>query len=134
MVNLFPRIQNELPKNLAESWHRARDIMGTDKIEHNIMRSKITSRHLTLLKEMHDIIDKSNLDEKLKKRFEKIEPEYHKLACERGAIIEDIVCIERNEESHFLFEDADFSLVTIKQLIRQGQEDAERILNEQGCR
>jgi len=128
MVNLFPRIQNELPKNLAESWHRARDIMGTDKIEHNIMRSKITSRHLTLLKEMHDIIDKSNLDEKLKKRFEKIEPEYHKLACERGAIIEDIVCIERNEESHFLFEDADFSLVTIKQLIRQGQEDAERIL------
>jgi NTE family protein len=78
---------------------------------------------------MHDIIDESNLEEKLKKRFEKIEPEYHKLAGERGAIIEDIVCIERSEDSHFVLEDADFSLVTIKQLIRQGQEDAERILN-----
>jgi NTE family protein len=78
---------------------------------------------------MHDIIDESNLEEKLKKRFENIEPEYHQLAGERGAIIEDIVCIERNEESHFVLEDADFSLVTIKQLIRQGQEDAERVLN-----
>jgi len=129
MVNLFPRIQNELPKNMFESFHRARDIMGTDKAEHNVRMSKFVSRHLALLKEMHDIIDKSNLDEKLKKRYEKIESEYHKLACERGAIIEDIVCIERNEESHFLFEDADFSLVTIKQLIRQGEEDAERVLN-----
>jgi len=55
-------------------------------------------------------------------------------ASDRGAIIEDIVRIERNEESHFIFEDADFSLVTIKQLIRQGQEDAERILNEKGGR
>jgi NTE family protein len=129
MVNLFPRNQNELPKNMFESLHRARDIMGTDKIEHDIRMSKITSRYLTLLKEMHDIIDQSNLEEKLKKRFEKIEPEYHTLAGERGAIIEDIVCIERNEESHFVLEDADFSLVTIKQLIQQGQEDAERTLN-----
>jgi NTE family protein len=129
MVNLFPRFQKELPKNMFESLHRARDIMGTDKIEHDISMSKISSRYLILLKEMHDIIDESNLEEKLKKRFEKIEPEYHKLAGERGAIIEDIVCIERSEDSHFVLEDADFSLVTIKQLIRQGQEDAERILN-----
>ncbi len=134
IVNLFPRIHNELPKNMSESWHRARDIMHTDKTGHNVRMSKTISRYLALLKEMHDIIDKSNLDEKLKKRFEKIEPEYHKLACDRGAIIEDIIRIERKEESHFIFEDADFSLVTIKQLIRQGQEDAERILNERGGR
>ncbi len=134
IVNLFPRIHNELPKNMSESWHRARDIMHTDKTGHNVRMSKTISRYLALLKEMHDIIDKSNLDEKLKKRFEKIEPEYHKLASDRGAIIEDIVRIERNEESHFIFEDADFSLVTIKQLIRQGQEDAERILNEKDGR
>jgi len=134
IVNLFPRIHNELPKNMSESWHRARDIMHTDKTEHNVRMSKIISRYLALLKEMHDIVDKSNLDEKLKKRFEKIEPEYLKLAGERGAIIEEIIRIERKEESHFIFEDADFSLVTIKQLIRQGQEDAERILNEKGGR
>jgi len=91
IVNLFPRIHNELPKNMSESWHRARDIMHTDKTGHNVRMSKTISRYLVLLKEMHDIIDKSNLDGKLKKRFEKIELEYHKLACDRGAIIEDIV-------------------------------------------
>jgi len=54
--------------------------------------------------------------------------------CERGAIIEDIIRIERKEESHFIFEDADFSLVTIKQLIKPGQEDAEKILREKESR
>ncbi len=134
IVNLFPRTHNELPKNMSESWHRARDIMHTDKTEHNMRMSRIISRYLHLLKEMHGIIVSCNPDENMKKRFEKIEPEYRKLAGERGAIIEDIIRIERKEESHFIFEDADFSLVTIKQLIKQGQEDAEKILREKESR
>lgn len=113
---------------MSESWHRARDIMHTDKTEHNMRMSKIITRYLALLKEMHDIISTINLDEKAKARLEKIEPEYHKLACERGAIIEEIIRIERREETHFLFEDADFSLATIKQLIKQGEEDAENVI------
>ena len=36
--------------------------------------------------------------------------------------------IERPEKTHFLFEDADFSVATIKKLIRQGEEDTERVL------
>jgi NTE family protein len=35
---------------------------------------------------------------------------------------------ERPEKTHFLFEDADFSVATIKKLIRQGEEDTERAL------
>jgi len=38
------------------------------------------------------------------------------------------VRIERPEKTHFLFEDADFSVATIKKLIRQGEEDTERVL------
>ena len=61
-------------------------------------------------------------------KLKNLEPEYFKLASERGAIIEEIIKIERNEESHFIFEDADFSKSTIKQLINQGQKDAEKVL------
>jgi NTE family protein len=38
------------------------------------------------------------------------------------------VTIERPEKAHFLFEDADFSVATIKKLIKQGEEDTERAL------
>jgi NTE family protein len=57
-----------------------------------------------------------------------IEKEYNKLAYQRGAVIQDIVRIERTEESRFLFEDADFSFETIKKLITQGYNDAEKAL------
>ena len=127
IISLFPKNHDELPKDMSESWHRARDIMHTDKTEHNVRMSKIISRYLKTLKEMHDIISNSTLNEKQKQRFEKIESEYHKLACDRGAIIQKITKIERQEESHYLFEDADFSLVTIKQLIEQGSIDAEKV-------
>jgi len=128
IVNLFPRTQEELPENLFDSWHRARDIMHTDKTEHNIKMSKVISRYLTLLREMHDMLCNVKLDDKMKELFKEIEKEYHKLADERGAIIEQITRIERNEDIHFLFEDADFSINTIKKLISQGERDTEHIL------
>jgi NTE family protein len=80
---------------------------------------------------MHDFIESSNPNEKAKKEFEKIESEYDKLACQRGAIIREIIRIKRQEEegSHFLFENADFSLATIKQLISDGAKDAEKVLS-----
>jgi len=128
IVNLFPREHHELPNNMWEAWHRARDIMHTEKTEHNVRMSKVITRYLGLLKQMHDIIDSADLDEQSRSRFEKLDSEYHKLAEERGAIIQKIVRIERTEESHYLLEDADFSVSTIKNLIKQGEMDAEKIL------
>ena len=61
-------------------------------------------------------------------RFDKMELEYNKLVRRRGAIIKEIVRIERPEKAHFLFEDADFSVATIKKLIKQGEGDTERAL------
>jgi len=128
IVSLFPRNHDELPKNMFESWHRARDIMHTDKTNHNVRMSKIISRHLKILKEMYDIISNSNLDEKQKQRFAKMESEYHKIACDKGAIIQKIIRIERQEDSHYIFEDADFSLASINRLIKQGSDDAQNAL------
>ncbi|MDE1765628.1 MAG: patatin-like phospholipase family protein [Thaumarchaeota archaeon] len=128
IISLFPKIHEELPKNMFEAWHRARDLMHVDKTDHSVMMSKVISRYLVLLKEMHDIIGHVPLDDKMKTRFGKLEPEYHKLAKERGAIIKEVIRIERKEESFFIFEDADFSLTTIRKLIEQGEKDAERVL------
>ena len=85
-------------------------------------------KYLLLLKEMHEIISSVKLDQEMEKRFRKIEGEYYKLAEERGAVIEDITRIERAEDLHFIFEDIDFSVATIKNLIKQGEEDAEGAL------
>jgi len=128
LVNLFPHDQEDLPSNMQEAWHRARDIMHTDKTDQTIRMSRIISRYLTIIKKMHDLLESAPLDEKNKAKFHDLETEYHKLACERGAIIQEVARIERKEESHFLFEDADFSRDTIKKLIRDGEEDAKRIL------
>jgi len=130
IVNLFPHLQEELPENLLDIWHRARDIMHTDKTDNNVRMSRVISRYLLLLREMHDIISNAELDKELHERFTKIEPAYHKIADARGAIIDDITRIERTEDTHFLFEDADFSLTTIKKLIRQGEDDTEKALIE----
>lgn len=128
IVNLFPRRQDEIPKNIMESWHRARDIMHTDKTDHTVRMSRVISRQISLIKEMHDIIESSNLDKGGEEKFSLLKLEYHRLACERGAIIRQIIRIERKEDFHFLFEDADFSIATIKQLIKNGEEDAENAL------
>jgi NTE family protein len=130
IVNLFPHVQEELPENMFDIWHRARDIMHTDKTDSNVRLSKAISGYLLLLREMHDILSNAPLDKELHERFTKIEPDYHKLADARGAIIDEITKIERSENVHFLFEDADFSLATIKSLIKQGEEDAEKVIVE----
>jgi NTE family protein len=77
---------------------------------------------------MHDILSNVPLDQESQSRFMKIEREYHRVAQERGAIIDEIVKIERSEDLHFIFEDADFSQTTIKKLISQGERDAEKVL------
>jgi NTE family protein len=77
---------------------------------------------------MHEKIIKSS-DEKTISKFKELsEDEYDKLVQQHGVIIRDVVRIERSEDTHFLFEDVDFSFDTIKHLIKQGEQDAEDTL------
>lgn len=128
LVNLFPENQEAIPTNLQESWHRARDIMHTAKTGQTVKLSKIISRHLLIIKKMYEIIQSSSLDENNRKNFEELQPEYQKLARAHGGIIKQIVRVDRNENTHFLFEDVDFSLQTIKNLISAGEKDAMQAL------
>jgi NTE family protein len=124
---LFPRKQEKLPNNMSETWHRARDIMFIDKSTHKVIQhSETLKKYTATMEEMYDIISNSRLDEKEKTRFKKVEQEYNNLVHLRGALIDQIISIKRKERSggHYLL-DADFSLASIKELIRQGEEDAE---------
>lgn len=135
LVNVFPTVQKDIPQDIVGAWHRARDIIYSDKTENSLRLSTTISRYLSLLREMHDLLlisdikIKGNNDAKLKDRLDKMEMEYDEIACQRGAIIKEIVRIQRQEKIHFLFEDADFSIKTIKELIKQGEADAQRALS-----
>jgi len=47
IVDVFPREQKELPTNMVEVWHRARDIIFMDKTNTNIEMLKIRERYLS---------------------------------------------------------------------------------------
>lgn len=130
LVDLFPHEQHDLPRNMVEVWHRARDITHVDKILYTLHMSKMINRQLGLIRNMYEILDKSSLDENSRTKFSNIQKEYHEIAQERGAIIDQIVRIQRKEDSHFLFEDADFSITTIKNLMEQGERDTILALSE----
>jgi len=132
LVDLFPHIQEKLPKDMEEVWHRARDIMFFDKVEHTLRVSNMLKRYLALLGEMHEItmnyLDSGKADDNMKQKIFDVEKIYHKLTVERGGIIRDIVRIERKEDSPYLFEDSDFSLATIEKLIRTGEDDGNKAI------
>ena len=131
----FPHHQErKLPNNFAEAWHRARDILFIDKSTHQLETSNMLKEIFPVLEEMHDIVTNAKIqDEKLKKRFNEVEKDYKSIINKRGSIISELIQIRRNEDEkseHFLLEDWDFSLATIKELISQGEEDAERTLQD----
>ena len=131
IVDVFPRIQNELPSNMIEVWHRARDIIFMDKTDTNIEMLKIRERYLTTLKKMHSIINskEAKVDEKTRKRLNELESEYNELVQSHGAVIDKVTRISRTESVlHFLLEDTDFSYHRVKKLIREGEEDAENAI------
>ena len=135
-IDLFPRYQEKLPNNFAETWHRARDILFLDKSHPEIEESDNLREIYPLLEEMHDIIT-DNFDntqnKKLKDRLKQMENKYNSIIDKRGKIIKELIKIKRNEgekSHHSLFEDWDFSIQTIKELIKQGEEDAESALQK----
>jgi hypothetical protein len=59
--------------------------------------------------------------------------DYYELVQKRGAIIKDNKnSKEREEKMQYLFEDADFSLYRIKELIAEGEKNAENAIAKKG--
>jgi NTE family protein len=73
LVENYPKNIAELPKNFAEVYHRARDIMFSDKTELNITMSKVISMYLRFIDEMYQVIEEFvDMNKADKKRIEQI--------------------------------------------------------------
>jgi NTE family protein len=130
IVDFFPRQQKELPSNMLEVWHRARDIIFMDKTDKNIEMLKVNERYIDLLIKMYEIIksETATFDANMLDRIKEIGPEYNVLVKRNGRSIKEVIRVGRRETLHYLLEDADFSIYRVKKLIAQGEKDAEHVL------
>jgi NTE family protein len=130
-VENYPMKIERLPDNLAMVYHRARDIMFSDKTQRQIRVSKVITRYLKYIEELHQIIEKNIDPGKIdKKKVEKLRDTYTKLKRERGAEIKNIIHITRDEPFPHYYEDTDFSLETIRNSIKQGESKTNEILQK----
>ena len=122
IVENYPKRVNALPKNLLEVYHRARDIIFSDKTENNVTMSKVITRYLAYIEELYQLLE--NNIEKINvspQQLKKIRSKYKKYKQERGAEIKDIFHITRDEPFPHMYENADFSPETIKNSIKEGE-------------
>ena len=129
IVENYPKRVEQLPKSLPEVYHRARDIIFSDKTDHNIKMSKVITMYLKYIDELYQLIeehiDLSKIDQE---QLKKIRQKYKKIKHERGAEIKDILYITRDEPFPHIYENADFSPETIKASIREGEAKTIEIL------
>jgi len=122
LVENYPKNIDNLPKNLTEVYHRARDIMFSDKTEYNVTMSKVITRYLNYIEELYQLVE-NNLD-KLQineKQLKTIHRKYKKYKQEHGAGIKEIYYIARDEPFPHIHENADFSPESIKNSIKEGE-------------
>ncbi|HZC20181.1 MAG TPA: patatin-like phospholipase family protein [Nitrososphaeraceae archaeon] len=132
LVENYPRYSERLPDNLLEVEHRTRDIMFCDKTLHNKQMAKAITYYLEFINELYHVIedrfDLENVQDK--EKFEKIKTKYKKIAEDHGAQIKSLHYISRDEPFPDLYENADFSIDTIKASIRDGELKTKQILND----
>jgi len=133
IVENYPKKIDRLPQNLPEVYHRARDIMFSDKTAHNIKMSKAITRYLQFIEELYDIVE-SNLDSgKIDgQKLYGVRRKYQKMLKEHGSEIRKIAYITREERFPYLYENTDFSLEGIKNLIKEGESRTKQTLDKVG--
>jgi len=132
LVENYPKNIDKLPDNLQEGQHRARDIMFSDKTLHNIQMSKTITYYLRLIDDLYKMLE-DHFDSEEKEdeaKFEKIRARYKKVSEEHGAEIKGLHYITRTEDIPSLYENADFSLPTIKNSIKDGEIKTNQILKD----
>lgn len=130
LVENYPKNIEKLPENIPDVLHRARDIVFSDKTIHNIKMSKVITRYLEFIDELYNTIDKNIDKEKLDKdKMRQIDLKYNKFCCEHGAEIKKIYYITRNEDCPHIYENADFSLGTIKDSIKEGEVKTNEVIH-----
>ncbi len=131
LVENYPKNIDNLPDNLLETLHRARDIIFSDKTLHNVRMSKVITQYLRFIDELYEIVEKnvdpSKIDEQTRSRIKK---KYKKYKEERGAEIKSMFYITRKEEHPHVYENADFAIETIRASIDEGERATKEVLQK----
>lgn len=130
IVENYPRIIDRLPANRSEVIDRTRDIIFSDKTIYDLRAWSHMSRQTELIEKLYNIFENS-LDLLLlpKSLVSEIKSDYESLVGSYGAEILSIHRIARNRmESPHLLKNADFSVKTVKDLIKQGEQKTENHL------
>jgi NTE family protein len=132
LVENYPKRCDTLPDNLQEVQHRARDIMFSDKTLHSVQMSKAITYYLRLINDLYKMLEDQFSSKKKEdiKKFEKIRARYKKVSEQHGAEIKRVHYITRSEPFPSLYENADFSLDTIKASIKDGELKTSQILKD----
>jgi len=132
LVENYPKRCDTLPDNLLEVQHRARDIMFSDKTLHSLQMSKAITYYLRLINDLYKMLEDHFSAEKKEdiEKFEKIRTRYKKVSEEHGAEIKRVHYITRSEPFPSLYENADFSVDTIKASIKDGELKTNQILKD----
>ena len=130
VVENYPRKIEKLPANMSEVMSRAKDIMFSDKTESLEKMSRLITRHVNLIEELYDIVQASDKKKIEKEKIDYINKEHYILVEKHGAKILKLKRIPRIiPESPYPLQNADFSVETIKELIRQGEKKAVEYLD-----
>lgn len=131
LVENYPKKINALPDNLAEVYHRTRDIIFCDKTLSTVTMSKVITRYLRYINELYQMIEDSIDMAKVDKgELERIRRKYKKYKKDTGAEIKGVHYISRDEPVHSFYENADFSPKAIKNSIKQGELKTSQVLDE----
>jgi NTE family protein len=131
LVENYPKRINSLPDNLAEVYHRTRDIIFCDKTLSTVQISKAITSYLRYIDELYqtveEYVDLTKID---KRQLEGIRRKYRKYKQDTGAEIKGVYYISREEPVHSIYENADFSPKAIKDSIREGELRTTKILEQ----
>lgn len=132
LVENYPKNIDNLPANLFEVEHRTRDILFSDKTMHNIKMSKAFTVYLKLINDLYNMLE-NNFNSQNKediKNFEIIRKRYKRISENHGAEIKKTYYITREEKDSNLYENAEFSVEVIKNSIKDGELQTNKVINQ----
>jgi NTE family protein len=130
VVESYPKKIEKLPANMSEVMSRSKDLMFSDKTQSLQKMSRLITRHVNLIETLYDIFQDSDQSKIEKDKIDYINKEHSLLVDRYGAKILKLNRITKVvPETQYPLQNADFSVETIKELIRQGEKKAVEYLD-----
>lgn len=121
MIENYPKKIERLPANMTEVQSRAKDIMFCDKTSSLIKLSKFINKQVDLI-ERYDALHQCEHSHLTTDQMGEIEKSYDLLVKRHGAKILSVTrIIRKSPERPYSQQNADFSVDTIKQIIKEGE-------------